>query len=325
MTQDSIHPFTKAQSIEELIRQANSPTEVMSYLMDDREWRNAEEVQRFASQIQDQWNTTPRPELFEHSPKEVAHLLHELPRYEHIPLDAVDLSAHEDTIREAPLFHNWYGLLQYIASTEVGVTATGNINRKALTDLKQSLKLPPQFTKRDLDWIHNELDWPELFTLRHCAQFADLLRCYKKTWRLTKKGNSLLARNNRSEIYVTLFDTWFNQLNWSSEGRQMRSVLEPLQPYRYFILSALARSTVQPLLFSDFVEKLCRDYFRCSEDIDLFTLRLEIHYPLISALERLGLIAVTHRKEKDALFESPHTLQCTPLCTALVKALSSQR
>lgn len=313
--------MTQAGSIEELIRQAKSLTEVVSYLMKGREWRNTEDAQLFLSQIQDQWNATPRPELLEHTPQEVAYLLYELPKHEHLPLNDADLVPHEKSIRESPLFHNWYGLLDYINSTEVGTTATGNLNRKAITDLKERLKLPPKFTRLELDWIHNEPDWSELWSLRHCAQFAGLLRQHKKTWRLTKKGSCLLSRNQPVEVYITLFDVWFNQLDWRNEGRRMRSVLEPIQPYRYFLLSALARVAVQPMLLSEFAGRFCYDYLRCPKEIDLFTLCLEVYYPLIETLERLGLVTVTRKKEGDNRFESPHTLQCTPLCVALVESI----
>ena len=316
----------QATNLEEIIRATDNPSEVMTYMMEGKQLESLDQANEFLGQIQDKWNTTPRPELFEHSPKEAAYLLYELPSEIGKVLFGIDLSEHEGAIMNSKLFRNWKAMLEYFSTHDAGMTASGNLNRKAVEELKTILKMSPALAEHP-EWIRNEHDWEELNTLRMCAQFAGLLRRRKGKWRASRKCTALLAQNSPSAIYLFLFDAWFNQLDWGT--LYFRDILEQIhfQSCRYLVLSGLARVASDWTDYAGFLRKLFLEhlnlrlrrnetarYARSEEDELDFLFR----YPLFVYLEGMGVVEMNHNSE------TIRKIRMTELGKGLIRSLSTQ-
>lgn len=322
--------FKKAKDLEEIIRSSEKPAEVIAYIMEGNNFSTVDEANIFLNQIQDKWNTTPRIELFEHSPKEVATLLYGIPYNTNNCINQINLSNYVDEIEKSYFYKKWVRLLSYIESNRVGCTKLGNLNRKAVNDLKTILGLPEIMADHP-GWIRNEDDWGELSTLRTCAYFAGLIRKHKDTWKVGRLCKALLKTNNQSSLYIMLFDSWFNRLDWSSTYN--RHILEEIdyQSHRYFILSAILRTVHYDVSLSDFFSNL-RDYLRIeapksnsdmNEELIESDLRFMFYYPLFSYLEKMYMIKLVYKKDSNLRFDVPDKFCITKLGKHVIEALLS--
>lgn len=323
--------FRQARGLEEIIRAADKPAEVMAYMMEGNRFEGLGEANELLGQIQEKWNTTPRPELLEHSPKEAAYLIYELPSKVDKSLFDIDLSGHTDAILGSKLFRNWKSMLEYFSTREVRATAKGNLSMKAVEDLKGILGLPPLLAENP-EWIRNEGDWEELGILRACAQFAGLLGRRKGKWRASRACAALIAQDSPSAIYLFLFEAYFNRLDWGSIYR--REILEEIgfQRFRYLALSGLARMAADWTDYTAFLRKLFIDYLRVrfrpdetapyvpreEDELDLF-----FRYPLLTFLEGMNIVETRREKGTGRYSETIRAMRMTDLGRALVREVVS--
>ncbi|MCK4793557.1 MAG: hypothetical protein KAV87_58045 [Desulfobacteraceae bacterium] len=314
--------FERTKNLEEIIRAADKLVEVIAYVIEGRNFKTSAETNAFLDQMQDKWNTTPRCELLEHSPTEVARLAYELPRQSD-GVWKIDLSSFADEIGQSPLFSNWTNLLQYINSNQVGATAQGNLNQKTVNALFNVLDMG------DMDdlhrgWIRNEFDWEELSVLRACAEFAGLIKRRKRIWSVTKRGRDLLAGGDATMQYLQLFDAWFNQLDWSSLYRNELLEKVGFQGSRFVVISGLLRRAGEWTGYAAFLRTLCCEFLRLECRDDESSLRYLFHYPLFVYLEKMKLLEICYRRESKRLFDIPDKMRVTPLGKYFISSLLSE-
>lgn len=325
--------FKKAKNLDEIIRMANKSTEVIEYLMEGNNYFTLDEANAFLKQIQDKWNTTPRSELFEHSPNEAAYLLYDLPFKDVIR--NIDLSSNVKEIEEAPLYCNWVKFLSYISSNEVSATAQGNLNRKAVNELKDVLEMEGLLAKHK-DWIHNENEWEELNDLRFYAEIVSMIRRCKKRWLATKKCKNIIQKNDKEELFIMLFDAWFNRLDWGSVARTGFLKEINFQNNRYFLLSALLRTASTWTDYYEFLRVLHDDFLRLKDeerefgnDVRNYHFSFIFHYPFFKYLERMNILEILREKKEARSIDSPTKFRVSNFgknfVQSLLKAFEFQR
>ncbi len=102
------------------------------------------------------------------------------------------------------------------------LTATGNLSRTVVAELVDLFEWP-DFDRTEAFRLHkvvNEPDFLPLFFVRHVAQFAQLVRRYRGSLRVTRLGKDLLTEDRQRALQAILFHVtfWHADLGYLGRG-----------------------------------------------------------------------------------------------------------
>ncbi|MFQ5675898.1 MAG: hypothetical protein ACE5G1_08390 [bacterium] len=121
-----------------------------------------------------------------------------------------------DQLEEATLFENARMILSAILISDgVKLTKTGNLNRNFIKEMLDVLEISEDALNRlfFFNKVINELDCFEVHIPRILLDVAGLVRKYKGTLKVSKKGKDLLDESKGGELFKLLFHTFFRKFN----------------------------------------------------------------------------------------------------------------
>ncbi|HNV46431.1 MAG TPA: SEC-C domain-containing protein [Spirochaetota bacterium] len=199
----------------EFLGRPNAATESMKKLkqdIGDRIFESKEELQAEIDRRMLSANTSPREEFLGLSPTQMRDVLHKS-FLENTELVALDKSVDRELLEGVPVLAQCRYVMQTIYETEPGYKPTqlGNFPRVLVQAFFE------RFIKEDAllkDPPMREDDVLELTRLRFFLKDMGLMRKQQGRFRLTKKAEQILARNDPFELYSMLFDYLASSINW---------------------------------------------------------------------------------------------------------------
>jgi hypothetical protein len=141
---------------------------------------------------------------------------------EHSPGLCLNTALPLDRLRDATLLSNARIFLQTVADAGPGgvrATAAGNLNRKFVATMLDTLHWPPGYADRMrlICKVINEDDLRGLGLIRFLAKLAGLIRRTKGSFHVTKKGKAMLREEKSGALYARLFRAFFQEYCLSGE------------------------------------------------------------------------------------------------------------
>ena len=161
-------------------------------------------------------------------------------------------------------------------------TVAGNLNRELVRVIASRLTGLDTFLEDLSKWkkTWNEEDVHPLSILRHVAQFAGIISKTKTMFRVTKKGETLLAPDKAGALYALLFRTFFRKLNLATlDGVGECPGVQYAMAYSLLMLKRWARDWIS---IEDLTPKLFLPFVMA-----------EIPVSLVSAVSRDSILAET--------------------------------
>ena len=196
-------------------RVSGTITEKMRQALQEHPVADLDEANRIVQQIAENYNRTPQPDFDGLSPLQMCRLLYsdwDSPESAIVFNEALSL----EELSSVEILVNARTFLQALRD-EGGTkaTAAGNLNRKFVAVISERLWSCDRFLDDLRRWkkTWNEEDVKPLEVLRHVLQFAGLIRKVKGVFRITKKGEKLLAAESAGALYILLFKTFFLKFN----------------------------------------------------------------------------------------------------------------
>ncbi len=173
-----------------------------------------DEVNEAISRVTDKHNTRPRREFHGLSPEQISRLLHFEWNTPESPIHLNTRLQEKDFIN-APILQMAREFLNAISTAPAKATTSGNLNRKFVAQMLQEMTWPDGYLEslHKYNKVINEEDaWP-LHVLRVVLQEAGLIRKYKSSYRITKRGDNCRKKAYPNELYLSLFLTYFAKFN----------------------------------------------------------------------------------------------------------------
>lgn len=169
--------------------------------------RDQAEIERRIRGAIAQYNELPQLDLGDLSPNQVNTLLLTDWQSPGSPL-RLNPSLTLEELDGADYFHNARVMLATLAEEPLGVTATGNLNRRAVALLLERFRLDPH-EREELhryNKVLNEFDVDVINSLREDLMRLKLI-VRRKGFRIARQGRELLADKQAGELYRRLFLT----------------------------------------------------------------------------------------------------------------------
>jgi hypothetical protein len=185
--------------------------------LQSREFADIDEANEALRHISEEHNRRSQSDLQGLSPLQVTKLIY---LDWNTPDAGVSLSRGLDieNINSSELFTNARTFLRALNETGgAKATVAGNLNRKFVLQMAESMRWPPDYIEKmyDIRKVWNEEDLFPLHTLRIVTVLAGLARKYKGSFRITKRGQQFLNEKNGGLLFELLFRTFFRKFNLS--------------------------------------------------------------------------------------------------------------
>ena len=206
---------------------------------------------------------------------------------------------------------------------EVKATTAGNLNRAFVDTVRRELKGYENYYSDREDGIQrwNEEDVLPLMTLRWVLLGGGLIRKVKGRFKLTRRGEKMLAQGASGALLAAMFAAYYQKLNIAAADHFAEcDVMQHAIGYTFLMLKRYASDwttleELKPRLFAPFVwdEMPVRSYAPESYWRTLASVRV------IAPLARFGLLQLDS-KEKDCFWCDEDTrLRTTPLFDAFIE------
>jgi len=205
----------------------------------------------------------------------------------------------------------------------VKATAKGNLNRKFITAIRPLLKgaivSDPQYY--DIPTHCNEEHFPALSAMRYTLELAGLLRKTKGMFKVTRKGERMLAQEKTGVLLALLFHTHYRKLNIA-----VADILEPCPSIQLGIVYSLlmlkryasdwiAMADLKHTLFPPFVWEEIPD--KVIFEFELWCILAEAR--IIKPLCLFGLLESDNEDLLSSTLEMSTKIKTTPLFDALLE------
>jgi len=224
----------------------NEATAVMNDLkkaIGDRVFDSVEEVRSFAGNFYKKENSEPVKDFLGISPTQMKMILdHSFTEKSNLVSFNIE-SCTDKELLAVPYVKMSLYILNFIK--EKGkLKATlklGNFPRILVTNLYDNVSI---FYNESMFSVRDELDVPILGLFRELLLVSGVIKKIKGYFQLTKKGLSIVEENNLILLYKTIFNKYFDRLNWLY-GTRFDKSLEFVQTARIFNLYILHKKADQ--------------------------------------------------------------------------------
>lgn len=181
----------------------------------ENEYSNIEEFEQVVNQRFQTYNLTPQPEFGGLSPVQVQ-LLCQCDWNDSNGAIKFNEGLALDKLQGATLFYNCRTMLSGIAQADgVKLTKTGNLNRNFIKEMLDVMVISKDSLDRLFTYnkVINEDDCFEIHIPKILLEMAGLVRKYKGSLKVSKRGKELLAENKAGQLFNLLFLTLYRKLN----------------------------------------------------------------------------------------------------------------
>ena len=135
------------------------------------------------------------------------------------------------TLDKLPFFRIAEEFLKILARDKsIKLTPLGALPKKIMVELYEHQFLPDTNIESGLIKLWKEADCISIQAVRYTCEIAKLVKKVKGKLSLTKKGESYLINNNRSDLFKLLFVSYAHGFNWSVNDGYPE---EPIGQYGY--------------------------------------------------------------------------------------------
>ncbi len=205
----------------------------------------------------------------------------------------------------------------------VKATAKGNLNRKFISAIhplfKNAMVCGSEYD--DLPTCCNEEHVPALTMMRHILELAGLLRMTKGMFRITRKGERMLAQEKMGALLALLFHTYYRKFNIAfvdtfdpCPSIQLGIVYSFLMLKRY-ASDLIAMADIKDKLYPPFVWEEISE----KEILGFDLWRLLAETRIIKPLYLFGMIESDEEDFLSSMFEISTKIKTTPLFDALLE------
>ena len=276
-------------------------------VLESESFSNLDEVNKRLQALSEAHNRRPMPDHGGLSPLQVSRLIYgdwegqkaTVVLNKELSLNDLDKA---EILTNARVF-----LRALLESRGTKATSAGNLNRKFVQQMVEMMTWPTGFLEdlRSFRKTWNEEDVFLLHILRVVLVLGGLVRKFKGSFRVTKKGERLTQENDAGDLYATLFQTFFRKFNLGYLDRCPECLgVQQTIAYSLFMVSRHATNWVSP-------QQLARKLFLTAvsaeiplspygNDDEVLISETRILRPLV----RFGLIERQDREER-ALFRLP--------------------
>lgn len=298
-------------------------TKELLRLLNERNPETLEEVRTLFLEAVMRRNRKPMKELGGLTPEHMMRMLHidwkspesAMTLHEDIP---PELLQNSNMLDDAMLF-----LRMMRERNGVKATARGNLPRKFVMEIRPQLKDPrahlTAFRASRKYW--NEDDVFPLLVLRHLLTLSGLLRKTKGVFKITRKGERMLAPDKAGALLTTLFHTYYRKFNVAFVDRLPECPsLQFAVVYSLFMLKRYAADwitveTVGPRLFPSFVmEEFASESVGLEPNWHIFA-----RTRLLSPLTQFGLIEGADLNSFLQSYNLDSKVRITPLFDAMIE------
>jgi len=268
---------------------------------------NLDEVNKRLQELSEARNRQPIPDFDGLSPLQVNQLIYGDWESQKAPVVLNRELSLNDLDRAEILTNARVFLCALLESNGTKATSAGNLNRKFVRQMVEMMSWPTGFLEdlRSFNKTWNEEDVFPLHILRVVLVLAGMVRKYKGSFRITKKGERLTQESAAGELFATLFQTFFRKFNLGYLDRcpECPSVQHTIA-YSLFMVGRHATRWVSPqqLARKLFLPAVSAEIPLSPYDIDDKALISETR--ILRPLTRFGLIECQHSEER-ALFRMP--------------------
>ncbi len=192
-------------------------------LIQEHDFQSLEEANEQLERLSMEYNKRPDAELGGLSPLQVRRLIYgdwgssgsAVRLEEQLPFAQ---------LQAAPILLNARVMFEALVESDgTKATAAGNLNRKFVLQMVESMHLPSWFVNmlRRFHKVLNESDVLPLHTLRIVLEIARLIRRSKGSFRVTRKGKSFMPEAAAGALYALLFRTYFREFNLAYMDRML--------------------------------------------------------------------------------------------------------
>ena len=187
------------------------PFEELEDAVKDKVLTTQEEMQSYADEMTEKSNREPDEDFLGLSPEQVHRLL-SFPLEQNEDIVRLDKKLPSKVLEGAPIVRHTLFFLSELAKVEpLKATAKGNLPSKFAKILFEEID-----DSRFKQWIkfRSEENSPKVLTLRHILRMAGWIKKEKKKFKLTRKGQGLLADGFSERDFFHLLHIFTRKFNW---------------------------------------------------------------------------------------------------------------
>jgi hypothetical protein len=230
-----------------------------------------------------------------------------------------------DDVAQSAAFFNARYLLQAAATAPIPATKQlGNLTRAFVERAFADMRWPAEYAEL-VTHMNARLDEPDVWRLqllRAALQNARLLRKYRGAFSATARGRELLAPGREGELYLELFEAYFEKTNLAfTDGYPQDPWLQHGVPHLLWLLLSIREpgTTIADLAGELIVDKEAWSAAQYCSPLELLSGALRRR--ILEPLEDFGLITVSQPPQPSAhpwRDDAAHLAATTPLFSKFV-------
>lgn len=191
------------------------------------------------SQVTYNQNNMPKAPFLGLSPAQMHDILYGSFEFENIVF-SVNLKSNQ--LSEVPLIKQAYYFLNKLKEVnELKTTQKGNLPKAFVVEMYNKFFKEERYARLP----NKEDDLPQLTRLKHLLDMSGLIKKRKNKFSLTKKGGTIVAKDNNIELFKLIVGSFFNKWNWAyGDGYSELQLIQSSAVFNLYLLHKKAKDWV---------------------------------------------------------------------------------
>lgn len=237
--EDNVINFPKNDFEGDNLKGPRDILEMVKERVSGNEFLTLDDLNQELSQVTYNQNNMPKAPFLGLSPAQMHDILYRPFEFEN---NVFSVNLKSNQLSEVPLMKQAYYFLNKLKEiSELKATQKGNLPKAFIVEMYNEF-----FGKERYARLPNkEDDLPQLTRLKHLLDMSGLIKKRKNKFSLTKKGETIVDKDNSVELFKLIIDSFFNKWNWAyGDGYSELQLIQSSAVFNLYLLHKKAKDWV---------------------------------------------------------------------------------
>lgn len=234
--EDNVINFSKNNFEGDALKDPRDILEIVKERVSGNEFLTIDDLNQELSQVTYNQNNLPKAPFLGLSPGQMHNVLYRPFEFEN-NIFIINLSS--DQLTEVPLIKQASYFLKKLRETnDLKATQKGNLPKAFVVEMYNEFFREERYARLP----NKEDDLLQLTRLKHLLDISGLIKKRRNKFSLTKKGETIVDKDNGEQLFKLLVDSFFNKWNWAyGDGYSELPLIQSSAVFNLYLLHKKAR------------------------------------------------------------------------------------
>ena len=229
--EDNVIVFPRNDFEGDNLKEPSDILEMVKERVSGNEFLTLDDLNQELSQVTYNQNNMPKAPFLGLSPAQMHDILYRPFEFEN---NVFSLNFKSKQLSEVPLIKQAYYFLNKLKEVyELKATQKGNLPKAFVVEMYNEFFSNERYARLP----NKEDDLPQLTRLKHLLDMSGLIKKRKNKFSLTKKGETIIDKDNSAELFKLIIDSFFNKWNWAyGDGYSELQLIQSSAVFNLYLL-----------------------------------------------------------------------------------------